>query len=1021
MQPRSRASRQAAAAAAAAPQGEEAIQREWNAQRDLHQQNRLVGRIREKDTEVKQMEAAANLMPEGSDERGDLLRQAVQLRLEVEKEAARHPEVKAMLQAQSAAPQGKGTRNQAEGGGGSGKGNIPPPAAFNLGSIASGPAASEGPGGRAGLFGPVAGTGGPAVDSRLFGLPGAAPNPSIGSSGTLGGGGSSPAPPWMNVQAGLAEPSVAAGPTTPNGVRSREAQLQLRRGEFMRNRQQQQQQEQAQRFPQRAAEPSQFSSLDATPKADEPARLDGCHADLNQAVRFPQESVGLFDAGVMHSPPPRLGGRFQLDSLGGLPGQGGQCVSSPTNLGALCAANPGIDGIPTGLGGPRPCNAPLGGMPVSSCGNPPQVNPGFDGMPFGFGGPRPCGLPGALNAPAGGCGNPPQAFVGAQGIVGQSSIFGSPPQDSGGVVAGVPQIGSQVTGCSQGVYASQPNHPGQGSAHAEPPAHGVVPGMAPPLNLDGAAVAKRAYGEELRRQAEADRLKKQGLRNEAAHIPSQMQQMPHLQPVQQIPSQMQPMQNLQQPYQQPLPIPAAQVEPAHQNVDGGGLFSGLGAAQNKQEQIKRQQKEEYRLFLQQQQEQQQQQKQQEHMQRMMNPLAQPGQAPQQLPSQPQQYVQQAAFQQPQAMSAAPGQDALLDRRGQRPAGGLGVLGGMPGTSNAQDDRRKQQDEMKRVLAEQVAEKERQKKLAEQKRKEEENRENERIRRDQESEKTRLESERVRQQEKQKAVQGANSQSEHDHRFVAFNDNETPSGPGMMFTEKGGPEASPAAGGFPSSVISTGPPVLARPDLFGAPPGSNLFGAPSGPCPFAPGGEPAPAFSGPAVSAPPWDNPRSQSTEPYPGQSDGGHNAAGVGNDVLHGLMKQQHEMYKQQQEALSKLQDEADRLRQEKDHARQDLLDLKAKQVEEKEREVKKLQKKLQRQMFLQGDHGNPLDSLDLDGWMQSASTSCVQTQGGWFHDSAGAPLPPGAFYSKYEDEQLAGPCHASPQNPHFAPSYDVC
>ena len=146
--------------------------------------------------------------------------------------------------------------------------------------------------------------------------------------------------------------------------------------------------------------------------------------------------------------------------------------------------------------------------------------------------------------------------------------------------------------------------------------------------------------------------------------------------------------------------------------------------------------------------------------------------------------------------------------------------------------------------------------------------------------------------------------------------------------------------------------------------SELFGVPQAPQPQA--------FQPPVEAAPATAATANLSVAPVPQVS-----------DMLQGLMHQQQELYRHQQDALARLQEEADRLRQEKEVAKQDLLDMKARQLEDKEKDVKKLQRKLQRQMLLQGA---PIDSIlpsvastpkDLSGMQMSPD----------FRD----------FYSKYE------------------------
>eukprot|EP00435_Cladocopium_sp_Y103_P058543 s79_g20.t1 len=135
---------------------------EWNVQRELHLQNRAVERFRDKEKEVQHMEAAADLMPEGSEERGDLMRQAVHLRVELEREQAKNPELKQLLKAEAEAAAQAANEKSAPATEGS---KIPRPAAFDAGKDA-------GKGAQKGLFGP-AGSGIPA--GGLFGLPPQAP------------------------------------------------------------------------------------------------------------------------------------------------------------------------------------------------------------------------------------------------------------------------------------------------------------------------------------------------------------------------------------------------------------------------------------------------------------------------------------------------------------------------------------------------------------------------------------------------------------------------------------------------------------------------------------------------------------------------------------------------------------------------------------------------------------------------------------------------------------------------------
>ncbi|CAK9067911.1 unnamed protein product [Durusdinium trenchii] len=288
---------------------------------------------------------------------------------------------------------------------------------------------------------------------------------------------------------------------------------------------------------------------------------------------------------------------------------------------------------------------------------------------------------------------------------------------------------------------------------------------------------------------------------------------------------------------------------------------------------------------------------------------------------------------------------------------------------ALEQRRKKQEEMKRALAEQIAEKERQKKEEEEQRRLEDERENERIRREQAAEEARLEARRLEDEARQKALHQQNERAAAERRNE-IEDDEPP-----------GPLPKPMGRASRSTRDQNQGQVGQRSDLFGLP-------QPSAASPLPWEGNSAPAQSSGNSFCP---APMAQGS--FHGTLGSGPqsvpNAAPV-SDMLQGLMYQQQELYRHQQEALARLQGEADRLRQEKEIAKQDLLDMKAKQLEEKEKDVKKLQRKLQRQMLLQGNTAQlqPLESMlpseastpkDVSGMQQSETP--------WR----------GEFYSKYE------------------------
>ena len=285
-----------------------------------------------------------------------------------------------------------------------------------------------------------------------------------------------------------------------------------------------------------------------------------------------------------------------------------------------------------------------------------------------------------------------------------------------------------------------------------------------------------------------------------------------------------------------------------------------------------------------------------------------------------------------------------------------------------------------MLAEQVAEKERQKKQEEERRKQEEDRENERIRREQAAEEARLEARRQEEEAKKRALLEENER-------VARQRQEDDEPPGPLPRKPLGRRTMREATQDQGFVQGRG----TRSDLFGLPEA-----------------QPVPFNASPSSSPLPWEVGQ-VGTLPAPAQQSFGVSAAPASSppvsDMLQGLMHQQQELYRHQQEALARLQEEADRLRQEKECAKQDLLDMKARQLEEKEKDVKKLQRKLQRQMLLQS--GNAPGQAPLHSMLPSVSSTPVEGMSG-MRGPAGEPW--GGFYSKYEsaDDTPAGEAHAA-------------
>ena len=273
--------------------------------------------------------------------------------------------------------------------------------------------------------------------------------------------------------------------------------------------------------------------------------------------------------------------------------------------------------------------------------------------------------------------------------------------------------------------------------------------------------------------------------------------------------------------------------------------------------------------------------------------------------------------------------------------------------------------MKRVLAEQVAEKERQKKAEEERRKQEEERENERIRREQAADEARLEARRQEEARKRALLDEENEAAMAKHQ-------EEP-GPlprtGRRLREATQDQGFAHDRGTRSDLFGL---PAAQPMQFNASPNSSPL-----PWEVAQAGAQASSILVPQQSSFRALGPAASPSPPV--------------SDMLQGLMHQQQELYRHQQEALARLQEEADRLRQEKECAKQDLLDMKARQLEEKEKDVKKLQRKLQRQMLLQS--GNASGPAPLHSMLPSVASTPMEGMSG-----RGPPGEPwGGFYSKYE------------------------
>jgi len=518
--------------------------------------------------------------------------------------------------------------------------------------------------------------------------------------------------------------------------------------------------------------------------------------------------------------------------------------------------------------------------------------------------------------------------------------------------------------------------------------------------------AKKAYGEELRRQAELDRERKRDgrLADKIGSPPRQARSLPSDAPVEpnwriacngqqlqsQVPSQPvaagpphlhaptpEPFQrDIHEGLLQPLPhgpgrpstMQHSTVAPARTprtpapqpavEEEYGGFPRGMGQADDAAKEKRRNQQEEYRRFLQMQQ------------QRDRSPGAENRRRLSQM------------------------QGAEPDQHG----GGFAI-----GAQSADVlGRRQRQEEMRHVLAEQMQEKEKQKKLEKELRKKEELDEMERLRREADEEKRKYEAEKEREaqkkrallQEGQEAAAKKLAEKEAEKKEIAAEKAEavgvipppakaasasvhsessgTPTG--SRHSHHGrhahGRRRGKGAATPDQSHSEQEPSVEAgRPDLFGPP-------QPFGGCP------PAPFMPSPPKPV----------VQPEPS------------HELLKGVVQQQQEIYRQQQEQLFRLQEEADKLKRDKEAAQQNLLDLKEKQVEEKELEVKKLQKKLQRHLVLNGGGdvpgGNLSDKIDVllspggtaehTGRRYSADTGGVGIAG-----VRGGLLP---FRSKYEE-----------------------
>lgn len=281
-----------------------------------------------------------------------------------------------------------------------------------------------------------------------------------------------------------------------------------------------------------------------------------------------------------------------------------------------------------------------------------------------------------------------------------------------------------------------------------------------------------------------------------------------------------------------------------------------------------------------------------------------------------------------------------------PRAGILVIGRV--STAEEDEKNKKREEMRRILAMQVEESQLKKKTAERKRKEEDEADAERIRRDQDEMKRKDEAEKGAVAEKRRRLQEENEQrasgappaSSHgsaaDRNMQRRSCGSRPPLEPCQENESAPPGRDAHLFGALAQAGSA--------DLFSAPPppGPNLFSAPavSGHGLFGapPARGPSDFFGAPPASsaAPPWevdDAPR-------------GH--AHVGN-MFQGIIEQQQGLYRQQQGALERLQAETERLRAEKDAAKESLLEFKERQLDEKEKEVRLLQKQLQRQVLLGG------------------------------------------------------------------------
>eukprot|EP00929_Paragymnodinium_shiwhaense_P031055 TRINITY_DN17484_c0_g1_i1.p1 TRINITY_DN17484_c0_g1~~TRINITY_DN17484_c0_g1_i1.p1 ORF type:complete len:1869 (+),score=537.40 TRINITY_DN17484_c0_g1_i1:141-5747(+) len=1172
MKPRTRAQRQAEAAAAAASASgtgdPDAIQREWDAQREERERNKVIDTFQEREEQIKVLEQAA---AQGGG--NDLLLQAQHQRDQLERERARHniPRPSSAQRHAAAAP-GK-EKEDAKG--------LPPPMAFKPPAPfdAGGTGADAGPAAKAapavpqgGLFGRRADEDAAAANSGLFGLPGAAPARGGQNMGRQAAPTpmardraevTSDAPPWVAgnaapVAASTVPPATGGGgghePALGGGgghvdVVAHRSEHSAARAEFLRKRQQQMQQA-----------PQPIGQLSAPPQPlSDPLPHDaggpyGAGAGSQQTAflqgRPPEQQGGVavgFDDGPAMSMSPGAAISPMMSPL-----RGGDAVPSPAHafggpaigqaamqmmppLG-LGSVPPVGQAVPFGQPGGHPSmggfadggmqQVPMGSFPsgipsTGSLGPPAAMPVGAAATPFG-------GIvPGAHAAGAMMHGGMPADVPGGLGFGGPSCYGAAMP---GGQGAFMPQ---HQQGMPQGAQAGLPPggvppdaHHGQmtpGAVHGG----GVLPGGHQPP--DRAGDAKRAYAEELRRQAEEDRKRRQhqqafdrgvmqpseaarGRQNEG-HM-QQLQQHQQYHHHQQPPPPMQgamQMQPLQDQYRghsaqppgaaygmQPMaggmppmmaPSPgdmqqqASHLGPAGGGqppaaMGGGGLFGGMGGADadEKRKQRQRQQQDEYRQFLQQQAEEKQKEKlrqRQEDERHEARAAAQaagqavPGAPMQQAahhgggnmapPEQQQQQYGGMGAQQPVPAMMPPGHGGRqLESPSQRQAPNINLIGRV--TSAEEEAKVRKRDEMKRILAEQVAEQRKKKEEAEKRKKDEEAREIERLARDQEEERRRMEAEKKREEDKKKALQQENEAA-------------------MRTARQGGPSPT-AAGGAAARAhrkavveaepteIEEGPrggmpPPQQRPDLFGAPPPANdhataprnegLFGLPPGqgsnmdyaaPPPFVQGGAPAPAafeerpafparqdlFGQPGDFQPaPFQgggcggaqfqqlNPKPHEMPGYGGAAGGmppyggagGATTAGLQGQLLQDLIQQQQDMHRQQQEALQRLQEEADRLRKEREEAKQAVLELKEKQLEQKEKEVRKLHKKVQKQMLMhQG--GMPQPSMGNLSELFPPSTAGGSPQG-----RSGDMLSP-QFQQHFQDHQPNG--HAGPVAGHGGP-----